>query len=317
MKLSIIVTNYNYGRFLEEAITSLFHNTSCQNFEVLLVDDGSTDGSDKIITQLCRRFPRLKFYPHTKNQGQEAAFETAFPHVQGEYLHPFAADDVMLPGALDTMLDYFERFPEISCFCSDNTYFNHTSTTPTIEVSKLLDISDFQFFSPQVVYKLFSHTNFWVPGHTIFAKTKVFLHYTPLDKKLRFINDWWVNHRMALDEGIAYIPQAISAQRKHGASFGASPSYEAKRAVWLHLFHLLEEKPLEHRRLYKSGVFRMFGLKAIYKDLLTTPRYWKYSLPMIRKLIEQALVKNLGFKSDRYWLQQVALSETKNFRISL
>ncbi len=289
MKLSIVVTNYNYAHFLEEAVSSLYQNLSLDSFEVILVDDGSTDNSREIIHKLSGRFPTLRPFFHKNNLGQHEAFETAFKHVRGEYIHPFASDDVMLPGSIDTLLDYFRRHPDVPAFCSDNSYFYKSDPNPILLISKLLKTTDFHYFPPETVFELFSHTDFWIPGHTLFAKTKSYLKYTPFDKKLRFVLDWWANHRLALNEGIGYIPQAISAQRKHSSSFSSVPSLEKRKEVWLHLFGILEENPQEFRGLSHSGIFRMFGLKAIYKELIKTPRYWKYLMPMLRKIGEKKL----------------------------
>jgi glycosyltransferase involved in cell wall biosynthesis len=303
--LSVIVTNYNYGHFLEQAVDSLYQNQSLDCFEVLLIDDGSTDNSKEVVQRLLRRFSSLRFFQHEQNRGQEAAFETVYPHLRGEYLHPFAADDVMLPGSIDLMLHYFKLFPNISTFCSDNSHFSVSNPSPRLEVSKILDCQTFHYFTPHAVYKLFSHTDFWIPGHTIFAKKDIYLKYTPFDKNLCFINDWWVNHRLVLKEGVGYIPQPISAQRKHSFSLSAAPSLQHKRAVWLYLLNLIEGQREEHKLLYKSGIFRMFGLKAIYKDLLATPKYWKYLGPICRKMIEKKLMKMLALNSDHYWLKRI------------
>jgi len=301
MKLSILVTNYNYGHYLEEAVSSLFQNQSLDSFEVLLIDDGSTDESHSVIEKLIQKFPAIRCFKQQRNGGQEAALEVAFQHARGEYLHPFAADDVMLAGSIDRMLDYFKRYPEIPCFCSDNAYF-FADRTGTIEIAKTIDTSLFHFFAPRAVYQLFAHTDFWIPGHTIFAKKEIYLQYTPFDKQLKFLNDWWVNHRMALKEGVGYIPEAISTQRRHHASFSASASLESKRGVWLYLFKLLEKNPIELQPLYRSGIFRSFGLRAIYKDLLKTPRYWKYLAPMCRKILEKKIADLLFLPRERFWL---------------
>lgn len=302
MILSIIVTNYNYGHFLEQAVQSLFENHSLLSFEVLLVDDGSTDNSKEIIQKLGRRFSSLRVFQHEQNRGQEAAFETAYRHVKGEYIHPFADDDIMLPGSIDLMLGYFKLFPNVPAFCSDNASFSLSHTH--LKICKLLNINEFHYFAPEVVYKLFAHTNFWIPGHTIFAKRDIYFKYTPFDKNLRFINDWWVNHRLALKEGIGYIPQAICTQRKHAASFSAAPSLENKRAVWLYIIHLLEKQPEEHKLLYRSGIFRMFGIKAIYKDLLFKPRYWKYLVPICFKILKKKWAALLPLNFDRYLISK-------------
>lgn len=291
MRLSIIVTNYNYGRFLEQALTSIYQNRAHDQYEVLLVDDGSTDESRKIIKSLGVRFPTLRIFYHDQNLGQEAAFETAYPHLRGEYLHPFAADDIMLPHTIDKMLEYFEHFPSVPAFCSDNAFFSIANPKPLLEIAKLLDTSEFHFFPPESVCRLFYETSFWVPGHTLFAKREIYLKYTPFDKNLRFINDWWVNHRLALHEGIAYIPGALSAQRKHPSSFSAAPSLESRKAVWLYLLSLIEKEPAKYRALYRSGIFRMFGVRAIYKELLCKPKYWKYLWPICRRMAHEYVNK--------------------------
>lgn len=295
IKLSILVTNYNYGHYLEETLSSLFQNKRMDEVEVLFVDDASTDNSREVVEKL--NLP-LRTFCHEKNLGQEEALNTLYPHIRGLYVHPFAADDIMLPGALDTMLSYFDRFPHIAAFCSDVALFEEGQK---MRVQPLFETKEFHYFSPKAVCHLFAHTDFWIPGPTIFAKKEIFLQYGPFDKKLYSINDWWVNHRIAFFEGVGYIPCAISKQRQHAHSFGRRISKEKVIASWLHLFELLNNDP-KLKPLYRTGVFRMFGLRIIYKHLLFRPRYWKYLLPMMRKMVEERLFKN----RNQAWLRRVS-----------
>jgi len=293
-KLSVVVTNYNYGHFLEGAISSIYQTVLLHELEVLLVDDGSTDASKEIIAKLLQRYPSIRFFQHEKNLGQGAALETAFAHVQGEYIHLFAADDLMLSGTIDIVLDYIQKYPTCPAFCSDNCIFSKWDP-PILEISKWIDSHEFRFFNPENIYKLFSKTHCWIRGHVFFAKTDVYFKYTPFDMNLRMIADWWVIHQLAFNEGIGYIPHALCAQRMHPASYGAAPSLEKRRDSWLYLLQLLEKNPRQYKRLYQSGIFRIFGLRAIYKDLLLTPRYWKYLLPICRKIL---LLDKVQYKSQ-------------------
>ncbi len=92
---SIIITNYNYGRFLPEAIDSAL-NQNYQPLEVIVVDDGSTDGSQQIIANYGKQIiPLLK-----ENGGQGSAFNAGFAKSRGEVICFLDADDVLLPSAI-------------------------------------------------------------------------------------------------------------------------------------------------------------------------------------------------------------------------
>jgi glycosyltransferase involved in cell wall biosynthesis len=94
---SIIIDNYNYDRFLKEAIDSAL-NQSYQNTEVVVVDDGSTGSSLEVFASFGERiFPVLK-----EIGGQASAFNAGFGVSRGEVICFLDADDVLLPTALST-----------------------------------------------------------------------------------------------------------------------------------------------------------------------------------------------------------------------
>ena len=70
-KVSVIVPVYNSALFLRECIESIL-SQSIDNFEVLLIDDGSTDKSREIVDEYARAFPNVKVF-HTENRGYASA----------------------------------------------------------------------------------------------------------------------------------------------------------------------------------------------------------------------------------------------------
>jgi glycosyltransferase involved in cell wall biosynthesis len=99
---SIIINNYNYGRFLKESIDSALNQTY-PNTEVIVVDDGSTDNSRTIIASYGDRImPMLK-----KNGGQASAFNAGFLVSTGEVVCFLDSDDALLPLAIEKAVGVF------------------------------------------------------------------------------------------------------------------------------------------------------------------------------------------------------------------
>ncbi len=106
---SIIINNYNYGRFLTSAIESALHQTY-PDVEIIVVDDGSTDNSREIITSYGDRIiPLLK-----ENGGQASTLNAGFRISKGQIILFLDADDVLLSTTVKEVVNIFQTHPEIS-----------------------------------------------------------------------------------------------------------------------------------------------------------------------------------------------------------
>lgn len=104
MDVTISIINYNYGRFLKQAIDSSLGQTTSVNFEVLVIDDGSTDNSDQVIAS----YKNLKNFrvSKTENRGFAAALTRAIKEAQGKYVFLLDADDYFALNKLEEMLPH-------------------------------------------------------------------------------------------------------------------------------------------------------------------------------------------------------------------
>jgi glycosyltransferase involved in cell wall biosynthesis len=105
--VSIVTPSFNQARFLEETIRSVL-DQDYPNFEYLVVDGGSTDGSAEIVE---RYADRLAWWTSEPDAGQAAALNKAFGHARGEILGWVSSDDTLLPGAVSTVVAELERNP--------------------------------------------------------------------------------------------------------------------------------------------------------------------------------------------------------------
>ena len=104
---SVLVPVYNAGEYLEDCVRSL-QEQSCQDFEVVLVDDGSTDGSGQVCDRLAAEDPRIRAY-HKENGGQLHTRLAAMEQANGEYFVFLDSDDTLVPHALETIREAFCR----------------------------------------------------------------------------------------------------------------------------------------------------------------------------------------------------------------
>lgn len=112
--VSVIIIFLNGEAFIEEAIASVFAQTH-STWELLLVDDGSTDSSSAIAQQYAQQYPdKVRYLEHDahQNRGMSAARNLGICHASGDYIGFLDADDIWLPDKLTYQLELFKRFPE-------------------------------------------------------------------------------------------------------------------------------------------------------------------------------------------------------------
>ncbi len=113
--VSVILPFLNRGRYLRESIQSVLEQCSDVPLELLLVDDGSEDDSLRIALDLAEAAPRtvrILRHPGGENRGTSVSRNLALRHARAPFVTFLDADDIWLPGALQTQLAAFERFPE-------------------------------------------------------------------------------------------------------------------------------------------------------------------------------------------------------------
>lgn len=109
MKLSIIVPVYNVENFLNDCVSSFFiQGLSPDDFEVLLIDDGSIDSSLSLANQWSQKYNNIRVF-HQANQGQAVARNYGIENARGKYLMFVDSDDYLLPQKLYGLLNIIDK----------------------------------------------------------------------------------------------------------------------------------------------------------------------------------------------------------------
>lgn len=101
--VSVIVPVYNTERYLSLCLTSIVNQTY-RNLEILLINDGSTDGSEAVCRQFMAKDPRIQLFCQ-ENQGQSAARNLGLDHMTGKYLMFVDSDDYIDPAMVELLLN--------------------------------------------------------------------------------------------------------------------------------------------------------------------------------------------------------------------
>ena len=120
--ISVITTNYNYGKYLRGALDSILTTNRSDEYEIVVVDDGSTDHSAAILREY-ENDHRVRIFYHTQNRGIAESLNCAMAHAKGVFLHPFSSDDMHEPGKFVFMAETIKPFPEATLFSFDYTTF--------------------------------------------------------------------------------------------------------------------------------------------------------------------------------------------------
>jgi glycosyltransferase involved in cell wall biosynthesis len=128
--VSVVIPVFNGATYLREAVESVLKSTY-KKYEIILVDDGSTDESKRICKQLVRQSKKIHFYSIVKNRGLGRTLNYALKKARGKYIARLNQDDIMLKNRLKTQVDYLESHPEIVALGSFIKYFSDSQEVIT------------------------------------------------------------------------------------------------------------------------------------------------------------------------------------------
>lgn len=136
MKISIIIPVYNCKTYLPECVSSI-QAAGFQDYEILLIDDGSSDGSEKLCDELAGKFSEIRVI-HQNNMGVSCARNTGLQHAAGTYVQFVDADDTLRPMA-DAIYPYLEKNVDVVIFGMQFNYF-HCQSFIKQETAAIADI---------------------------------------------------------------------------------------------------------------------------------------------------------------------------------
>jgi glycosyltransferase involved in cell wall biosynthesis len=124
--VTVVVPNYNYARYLQDAVYSVLSQRGV-TVDVIIVDDASTDNSLEVARELAAGDRRVSVLVHEANAGPVRTFNDGLAEARGEFLVRLDADDVLTPGSLERSVAVAQHFPSVGLVYGHPLHFSGTS----------------------------------------------------------------------------------------------------------------------------------------------------------------------------------------------
>lgn len=146
MRLSICIPTYNYGKFIGQTLDGLLPQVTAE-VEVIILDGGSTDDTNKVVAAEKRNYPQLTYHYQSFRGGIDRDIEKVVSLAQGKYCWLFSADDIMVPGAIDKVLEAIKSNDDVYLCEHDlsDLAINFIMEYPifkNLRIQKLFDLGD-------------------------------------------------------------------------------------------------------------------------------------------------------------------------------
>jgi glycosyltransferase involved in cell wall biosynthesis len=202
--LTIVIPHYNQRDFLPRAVASVLHSEPC-DLEIIIVDDGSTDGSEPVLAALETTSPLITVIRCKVNKGVVSALNTGLAAARGRYVTFLGADDLVLPNLYAPLLRALGDHPTAGLGCSQLAIVGSDGSQRGIR-PLMAPAFRAEFLDPQTIRQRIKHTDHWICSTTTVFRTDLLRAAGGFEAKLGVFHDIIVERLLAFEHGFVYLP---------------------------------------------------------------------------------------------------------------
>lgn len=298
-KISVCIPTYNGSQFLRECIDSILTQTF-SDFELLIVDDQSSDNTVEIAEEYSAKDPRIKVMRNPQNLGLVGNWNRCLEITKGEWIKFVFQDDLLAPECLEKMMAattfgkpiiYCRRefiFEDGTMEVTKQNYLNHPSAQNLFADN--IEISARQY--AELALKNIG-TNFVGEPTSLMFHRNVFHQFGSFNPHLIMICDFEFYTRVAIHTGIIQVPEVLASFRVHGTAASAvcrdSRRYRGT---------ILDELIFMHD----------FAFDAAYAPIRAVARQLHPKIDLVALFEQQALLAWIVVRQKQYFTEESALS---------
>jgi len=295
-KISVLMPVYNGDQFLDKSIKSVLNQTF-NNFEYIIINDGSTDGSLKIIESY--RDSRIKIINYSKNKGITFALNNGLNVAKGDYIARQDQDDISYPDRFMLQIEYLEN---------NNVDLTDTNFIFIDENDNYLQDYEKRYFSPD---ETLSHLFFYEMVHaSIMCKRSLFTKYN-IQYRKRPTEDYDLFIRLAkAGMRAGRLDQKLIKQRKHSNSMCGSDWDNIKKDIDIMRNEFVRDLGIE-----PTGYEKKLHIAFVEQNSSTLNQYqFREVLCWANKIIKANLVRKIyssSYLKDQLYIRLIRFIKRK------
>jgi O-antigen biosynthesis protein len=293
-KISVIIPCYNQGHFIDEAVESVLNQTF-QDFEIIIVNDGSTDEST--ISKLSEYIKPKTKVVHTENYGLSAARNTGLLNADGDFIQFLDADDTILSAKFEEQLAIFREFPETEVCYTNFRIFDTSKNTilthPSNQLTEKEPLTDFLFRWERGLS---------IPIHCALFRRKVWGQELPFNEELKAREDWLMWCNLAVRKArFHFLDKEFAVYRFHENNMSKN-IVEMNYTFILSSYYILQIIPEDFKKKFLKEVIVQVNKSLennLYPDLVNQIYDLKNKFNEMEKTIDYK-IGNLILKPYRF-----------------
>ena len=253
--LSVLIDTYNHERYIEQAVVSAIEQDfPASDYEIVVVDDGSTDRTPEIVRKFA---PRVRLLSK-KNGGQASAFNAGFAELRGDVLAFLDGDDWFAQGKLKAVMNAFEKEPEAAAI--GHGYYEVRGDSSETRVCTPAQTKFVHLATPEAAREAMLYWPFLLMG-ALTVRRKVLEKIMPIPEVLVFSADGPISIT-SMTEGVRILDQPLFYYRHHAENlFAVDPKNVVKNRRRFEMNETMFE--LLAPMLIRAGVRRTWCLRSL------------------------------------------------------
>lgn len=286
--ISVVIATYNRATFLPETLESILAQRF-QDFELIVVDDGSSDNTRQVVESYGARVR----YLHQPNRGPSAARNVGVAHAKAPWIAFQDSDDLSLPAHLESLYRYVQEFPDCGMVFGNGSYLggaeHRRETIIPAEKSRRLAARKLRLndFFEKSILRL----------QAALISKKVYDAIGGHDESLRISMDLDLAFRIFMNSTVAYLDQPLFAYRKHEGNIGRNEELRLTENIQV-IEKLLRDYPAARDMLGAKTVARRLAYRY-YR--LAKGRWRRQSLAAARQALDQAVALRPFYLKYRFY----------------
>ncbi|TGN41519.1 glycosyltransferase [Marinobacter confluentis] len=241
-RVSVIVPAFNRAEYIEQTVNSVLIQ-DYSNVELIVVDDGSTDGTYEILLRYFEQNKlKLLTHPGRGNRGQSAALNLGLEAASGEYIAILDSDDLFLPGKLSAQVEYLDTHPDVGLVYGMGEGVDGSGRW-------LYDILSTDHSEPNDANAVLLDCYFHLPVNAL-VRRLIYEQVGRFEESFRAAQDHDMLVRIAEKTHFGFIPVKFFQYRRHGDSI----SNNGLRQRWMNGFEIVRRA--EARFPYRASTIR-------------------------------------------------------------